>query len=146
MISSVKSQTNAEIPAHLRRCCLQRSRRRRHRPQLGLFYIEQVNAARQTQSVQDTTALDFAATAYTHDHNGRDPDVGKWEQKTAPYFASKTADIVHPPGLVGGTQREFSLNPTVAGKTEAQISKLRTRRLLYQSVSAQPSACDNLEH
>ncbi len=115
-----------------------------------VFFVERVNRNREAQALTDSKLLGLATLEYTQDHNNRYPDAGRWEQELKPYldrnFKPGFGDIVHPPAPIGGALRRFSLNPAVAGKTETQISGLRTPWLFYESVSTQPSATDDLDN
>ncbi len=112
----------------------------------SVFYIERMNMNRAMTTTFYAEILGKATFEYEQDHSTHYPDAGKWEQELKPYVDPKAKNIFHPPAPVGGTERRFSLNPTVAGKTDAQIAGMKAPWLFYESVSKQPSAADDLEY
>ncbi len=117
---------------------------------LSVFSVERVNRNREAQTLTDSKLLGLATREYAQDHSNHYPDAGRWEQELKPYLDRNAkpsyGDIVHPPAPIGGTPRQFSLNPAVAGKTDTQIAGLKTPWLFYESVSKQPSATDDLDN
>lgn len=112
----------------------------------GVFSVERINQRRELQALSDARQLGLAAIQYAQDNKDHYPDAGCWEQELKPYLNSNTADIFHPLAPIGGTPRQFSLNPALSGKSLANVSDPTNTWLFYESVSSKASASDNLDY
>ena len=112
----------------------------------GVFSVERINREREIRALSDAKLLGLAALQYADDNKEHYPDAGRWEQELKPYLNSNTADILHPLAPIGGTPRQFSLNPALSGKSLAKVSDPTDTWLFYESVSQKSSASDNLDY
>ncbi len=112
----------------------------------GVFSVERVNQRRELLALSDARQLGLAAIQYAQDNKEHYPDAGRWEQQLRPYLDPQARDIFHPLAPIGGTPRQFSLNPALSGKSMAKVGDPTDTWLFYESVSQKSSASDNLDY
>ena len=110
------------------------------------LYVDRVSVKREIAASSAAKQLGIAALEYTQDHGGHYPDAGRWEPELTPYLGPSAAEVLHPPAPLFGTPRRFSMNPALSGKSQAQLDSPSNIWMFYESVSAAPSASDNLDH
>ena len=112
----------------------------------GVFSVERINQHREVQALSDARQLGLAALQYAQDNKEHYPDADHWEQELKPYLDPQASDVFHPLAPIGGTPRQFSLNPALSGKSMVKVSDPTNSWLFYESVSPKKSASDNLDY